>query len=244
MAVADYLLKGKEKDSSRINQLQQTLKRYCLSMTKSTWDAEDLAQETWLRAISSQGKGHGNVEATLLRIAKNVWIDQSRRKQVLARIMKNEQAQALTRNEGILKLLELEEIFLALVKHLPPLQRTVFLLRDVLGFSSLETAVRLGTTEGAVKAALHRARQSLEAVRRDIETSTHDAPSENGMKAYLRMMAAAYEMGDIALLVELAQRDEVEPAVALGLAQNHILRSGRRRKNAVPHIPGSLKMSA
>ncbi|MEY9093566.1 RNA polymerase sigma factor [Paenibacillus sp. RC84] len=242
MSTADFLLKGKEKDSTRINQFQQTLKRYCLSMTKSSWDAEDLAQETWLRAMSSQGKRHANVEAMLLRIAKNTWIDQSRRKQVLARIMKSEQTQAVTRrDEG---LLVIEEAFRALFKHLPPLQRTVFLLRDVLGFSSLETAVRLGTTEGAVKAALYRARHSLEDVRRDMETGTQVEPAENGMKAYLRMMAAAYEMGDIALLVELAQRDEVEPAVALGLAQNHILRSGRRRTGAVPHLPSSLRMSA
>ncbi|MFE6797587.1 RNA polymerase sigma factor [Paenibacillus chitinolyticus] len=242
MSTADFLLKGKEKDNTRINQLQQTLKRYCLSMTKSSWEAEDLAQETWLRAMSSQGKGHANVEAMLLRIAKNTWIDQSRRKQVLARIMKSEQTQAVTRrDEG---LLVIEETFRALLKHLPPLQRTVFLLRDVLGFSSLEAAVRLGTTEGAVKAALYRARQSLEAVRRDIETGTQVEPAENGMKAYLRMMAAAYEIGDIALLVELAQRDEVEPAVAFGLAQNHILRSGRRRTGAVPHLPSSLRMTA
>ncbi|MFC9773782.1 RNA polymerase sigma factor [Paenibacillus chitinolyticus] len=242
MSTADFLLKGKEKDNTRINQLQQTLKRYCLSMTKSSWEAEDLAQETWLRAMSSQGKGHANVEAMLLRIAKNTWIDQSRRKQVLARIMKSEQTQAVTRrDEG---LLVIEEAFRALLKHLPPLQRTVFLLRDVLGFSSLEAAARLGTTEGAVKAALYRARQSLEAVRRDIETGTQVEPAENGMKAYLRMMAAAYEIGDIALLVELAQRDEVEPAVAFGLAQNHILRSGRRRTGAVPHLPSSLRMTA
>ncbi|MFF2154385.1 RNA polymerase sigma factor [Paenibacillus chitinolyticus] len=242
MSTADFLLKGKEKDSTRINQLQQTLKRYCLSMTKSSWEAEDLAQETWLKAMSSQVKGHANVEAMLLRIAKNTWIDQSRRKQVLTRIMKTEQSQAvMRRDEG---LLVIEETFRALFKHLPPLQRTVFLLRDVLGFSGLEAAIRLGTTEGAIKAALYRARHSLEAVRREIETGTEAESAENGMKAYLRMMAAAYEIGDIALLVELAQRDEVEPAVAFGLAENHILRSGRRRTGAVPHLPSSLRMTA
>ncbi|MBP1997085.1 RNA polymerase sigma factor [Paenibacillus eucommiae] len=210
-----------------IEHLQAVVNRYCLSITGSIWDAEDLAQDTWLKAISTLNDfgqknvfGHKNPEAYLLRIAKNTWIDQARRKNLFLKILKREQPEVALPENGSF---EIETAFLALRKHLTPLQRTVFLLRDVFGYSIAEAADKLQTTEGAVKAALHRARLALDAVKDELEQSILPVPKEEGLKAFLRALAAAYQMGDIATLIELAQQDELEPAVVFGIAQNQVI---------------------
>ncbi|WP_256758883.1 RNA polymerase sigma factor [Cohnella sp. WQ 127256] len=217
MILVDNIHKAtKDEENPNVVNLQTVLKRYCLSLTESTWDAEDLVQETWLKAISLlQSVGHLNTEAYLLRIAKNTWIDHTRRKTVLDRILKAERSRASQPDQG--GTFEIEAIFQALIKHLSPLQRAVFLLRDVLEYPIAETAAKLGTTEGAVKAALHRARQSLRLVQDDIEKDVLSLPEDEGLKTYLRIIAAAYRMGDMATLIQLVQMNEMEPAMAISM---------------------------
>lgn len=216
-----------------LEQLQAALSRYCLSLTECSWDAEDLVQDTWLKALGTlTGIGHVNPEAYLLRIAKNTWIDQSRRKSILARILKQEWPIAsLPENPTF----EIEAAFQTLLKHLSPLQRTVFLLREVFEYSNAEAATMLRTTEGAVKAALHRARHSLNSVKEEIRNDALPIPDEDGSKAFLKAIASAYLSGDIATLVELAQRDEVEPAVAIAILQNRRIRDIRIARHANAH---------
>lgn len=120
--------------------------------------------------------------------------------------------------------LEIESAFQALFRYLSPLQRTVFLLRDVCGYSSTEAAGMLYTTEGAVKAALHRARHALDAVKKELEEGAPSIAGDEGLKAFLRTIAPAYQKGDITALVKMAQRDEVEPSMAIGIAQSRMLR--------------------
>lgn len=208
-------------DGKRLETLQAVLNRYCLSLTKSNWEAQDLAQDTWVKAISQlKDTGHSNPEALLLRIAKNTWIDLTRRKAVLSQILKREQQKVtvLTEHDPF----KVETAFQALIKHLSPLQRTVFLLRDVFGYSVAEVTEMLETTEGAVKAALHRARQGLHAVKEDLETGVFTARQEKGSKVFLRVLASSYERGDISRVVELVQLDEAD-AAAIGGAHNKSL---------------------
>lgn len=196
--------------------LHTRLKRYCLSLTGSTWDADDLAQDTWEKAVRSQRpSGESSRQAWLMRIARNRWVDVKRREAAFARIMRREAPAAeVSMPDG--GPMELEMVFQALMKHLSPLQRAVFLLRDVFGFSAQETAEWLDTTEGAAKAALHRARQSLRGVRRELEQGGLPRPQEEGVKALLRVLAQSFARGDIAVLVELVQRDELDAAAVLG----------------------------
>src|SRR5438132_6398328 len=60
------------------------LYRYCRYLTRSPWDAEDLAQDTLARAFVTLARMHGqepaNPRAWLFRIASNLWIDQTRRR--------------------------------------------------------------------------------------------------------------------------------------------------------------------
>lgn len=216
-----------------VSGLQSTLTRYCLSLTGSRTEAEDLAQDAWLKALGKlRIPGHPNPEALLLRIAKNAWIDRSRRIRTGNRLQLLERPQEAPQDAG---LFELEAIFGALVKHLSPLQRSAFLLRDVFGYSNAEAAARLHTTEGAVKTALHRARQSLHSVREEIrEPSKASRPDREGLTLFLRALAAAYRSEDIARLTQLAQMDVLPPVTAIGIAQARLLRERRPETRQAP----------
>ncbi|MCR8633100.1 RNA polymerase sigma factor [Paenibacillus radicis (ex Xue et al. 2023)] len=237
-AEANTRIKENLEDGKSVEQLQNHLNRYCLSLTGSIWDAEDLAQDTWLKALGNlkSQEHHSNPEALLLRIAKNTWIDQTRRNKVLDRILKREQPKvSMLDNDSF----EIEAAFQALMKHLSPLQRTVFLLRDVLGFSIGDAAKLLKTTEGAMKAALHRARHALEAVKFDLKQGTLSLPEEEELRAFLRAIASAYQIGDITALMELSLRGEAVPAAAIGIVQYKLLQSSRsslrRSSNSQPN---------
>ncbi|QJD86973.1 RNA polymerase sigma factor [Cohnella herbarum] len=223
MTLADNeILAALEPGNGTFEQLRTTLNRYCLSLTECPWDAEDLAQDTWVKALSSlKYFNHHNPEALLLRIAKNAWIDRTRRQSVLVRILKSEQIAASLPDNGFL---EIEIALHALMEHLSPLQRTVFLLREVFDFSIAETAAKLQTTEGAVKAALHRARKSLDAIRGDMEAGTIPLPSEEHERTFLRALASAYRTGDVPTLVELAMQVYAEPVMAIGVLQTPLSR--------------------
>jgi RNA polymerase sigma factor (sigma-70 family) len=232
-----------------IEKLHTKLTRYCMSLTESKWDAEDLVQDTWIKAmVTLKWIGHSNPEAFLFRIAKNTWIDHARRKTVMARIIEAELPRLSADQWNSNNSDEIEAAFQALTKYLSPLQSAVFLIRDVFGFSSQETAGLLRTTEGAVKAALHRARHSLILVRSDIESEVAiPLPIEEDLKALLRSLASAYEMGNITTLVALIMQDDVEPAVAIGLIQNRRIQSiTGSGKKARPHsVPSPmLRMTA
>jgi len=205
---------------------QETLHRYSLYLARDRWEAEDLAQDTWLRVLSRDAadlERHRNPEAWMLRIARNIWTDRGRRSRVLERIMNREFRHALPNAsvspaaDGGLAALEL--MFGSLLKHLTPLQRTVFMLRDVYEYTARETAEMLAVSEGAVKSALHRARRALGEVRRDLADDALEMPAEETWKAILRSIALAYEAGDIEAVVALLARDVHEPSAAVGTAQ-------------------------
>jgi RNA polymerase sigma-70 factor (ECF subfamily) len=232
MIVANTHQNTKQQNTDeKTRKLHESVHRYCLSLTGSKWDAEDLAQDTWLkgmRAAIHSDTAHKNPEALLLRIAKNTWIDQIRRQNQYERIIKQDLHEE-TKSET--STLELEEALLALMRHLSPLQRTVFLLRDALDYSIAETAELLHTTTGAVKAALHRAREAMHAVRGELASDSSPNKVDEDMGYLLREMAIAYQSGDLALLVELAQRDVTDTAVITGIVQNRKLQAVSRRQN-------------
>lgn len=199
-------------DRAVLEELQGALWRYSLWLTGSRWDAEDLVQDTWLKALDTlRGDGHANPEALLLRIAKNTWLDQVRRRQTGERVRRKSRASHPLHAGEPQSTLELQEALQALLKHLPLLQCKVWLLREIGELSAKETADRLNMSEGAVKAALHRARQHLFAVRRELEAGVAaGAGAGNGLRPReLEALATACQTGNIAAVLHLLQQEEL-----------------------------------
>lgn len=227
-------------DKEHLQALGAALHRYCLSLTRSSFDADDLAQETWAKALGYRKfTASPNPEALLLRIARNTWIDHIRRAGSLTRALERSglaaDSAAVEAAQGELTGIEL--IFQAMLTHLTPLQRTALVLRDVLGYSAAEAAGLLDTTEGAVKAALHRARLALITVREELDTRGGPAlPQDADYRAYLRALAQAYEQGQIPVMLELLRQETAKTsASAVSTFTIQAVHSGRT---------GELRMAA
>jgi RNA polymerase sigma factor (sigma-70 family) len=211
-----------------MQELQSRLLRYCLTITESAWEAEDLVQETCLKAIGLL-KGtsvHANPAAYLFRIAKNTRIDQIR-KQKMLQLKMNMIRQEEQHYAPDLFDQDVEAAIQVLIKCLSPMLRSVFLLRDVFGFTNMEAAKFLKTTEGAIKTALHRARYSLQEFKESLANEEILNAKEESEKDILRALLMAIQFADVPLLVQLSQNDALDPVMAIGMAQRHL--SGRKR---------------
>ncbi|MFT3926885.1 MAG: sigma-70 family RNA polymerase sigma factor [Myxococcales bacterium] len=139
--------------------MRPELYRYCRHLTRSPWDAEDLAQDTLSRAFVTLGQMNEtppNPRAWLFRVASNLWIDQVRRRRreqpwpELA-----EPAQDPLDPRGA------REAAGTLLGQLSPQERAAVVLKDVFELSLEDVADTLTTSVGGIKAALHRARGKL-----------------------------------------------------------------------------------
>jgi RNA polymerase sigma-70 factor, ECF subfamily len=155
------------------------LRAHCRRMLGSPDDAEDALQETLVRAWKGLGRfeGRGSVRSWLYRIATNSSLEMMRRRRRRAvpidddprEVPHNGQDEAVEiwdnragpdtsyeRRESVKLAFETAQRFL------PPRQREVLILREVLGYSAAETADRLETSVAAVNSALQRARRTVE----------------------------------------------------------------------------------
>lgn len=139
----------------------------CLRMARDPAEAEELAQEAWVRAWEGLGsfRGESRFSTWLHRLTVNVVLDHRRRDgrwRERFRDLPDEDegrtAPAPQPPPGLR--IDLEKA----VDRLPDGARTIFLLYDVEGFKQQEIAERLGIAEGTVKAQLHRARRLLREV--------------------------------------------------------------------------------
>jgi RNA polymerase sigma-70 factor (ECF subfamily) len=96
--------------------------------------------------------------------------------------------------------------FITTVQRLPPRQRAVLILRDVLGFAASEAARVLGTTEESVTSALKRARATL---RHHAVASPEPppAPDSAAEKQLIERLTRAYEAGDVGGIIALFTDD-------------------------------------
>jgi RNA polymerase sigma-70 factor (ECF subfamily) len=97
--------------------------------------------------------------------------------------------------------------FLTVIQLLPPRQRAVLLLRDVLGFSAAETAQILQASPAAVTSALQRARAALQAYRASGRLRPASAPAPGAERALADRFTAAWHAGDIPALVAVLAED-------------------------------------
>ncbi len=99
--------------------------------------------------------------------------------------------------------------FVTALQHLPPLQRAVVVLRDVLGYPAKEVAGLLGTTEESVTSALKRARSGLRRLGPEPSHVPAPAPGSRAERDVVEKLTAAYESGDLDALVSLLTDDVV-----------------------------------
>ncbi len=150
-----------------VAEVRPELFRYCARMTGSIWSGEDVVQETLAKAYQALG----NLAETpplrpwLFRIAHNAALDFLKRYEnkhfdLVADVpdLPNADDPGV---EAALMDVDLVEAALARFIELPPLQRSVLVLKDVLGDSLADTAAVMGISVSAVKAALVRGRANL-----------------------------------------------------------------------------------
>jgi RNA polymerase sigma-70 factor (TIGR02960 family) len=214
---------------------RRELQLHIYRIVGSVQDAEDLLQETLLAAWRGleQFEGRASVRAWLYRIATNRSLDalraSRRRPEDLQRL--TEVPEPTRRTEPIWLeaypdvLLEgipdqapgpegrheaREAVALAFIvglQHLPPQQRAVLVLRDVLGFRAGEVAEMLETTESSVNSLLRRARAAFES--RLPATGRERAPLPNSKleRDVVGRFADAVEAGDVDGMVALLTDD-------------------------------------
>lgn len=102
----------------------------------------------------------------------------------------------------------LELAFVAALQHLPPRQRTVLLLRDVLGFSAKEAADVLDTSVPSVNGALRRARAAVdERVPERSQQVTLRALGDRRLRELVERFADAFERGDVGAILAMLTED-------------------------------------
>jgi RNA polymerase sigma-70 factor (ECF subfamily) len=234
-----------ELDDETFGPITESLRRdlllHCYRFSGSVHDAEDMVQETLARAWRSRAnfRGEAGPRTWLLRIATRVCLDTLRRGR--GRRLLPSSPDHAKRGE----VLWLEPIhddlivdaeadpaatydlresvslaFLAALQILPPRQRAVLILRDVLVLSAAEVAEQLETTIPSVNSLLHRARRTMRQNYQPISTAR---PTDAATARLLRRYVLAWESGDVNALLALLKRGAILempplPQAAIGLA--------------------------
>jgi len=202
--------------------LRPALHGYCRKLAGNLFDAEDLVQDTLLRAFGQWGVTRPpirNPKAYLLRTATNVWIDVLRRRDTEARAPGADPdatpapdaspAAASERREAAAS--ELREAGARLLSRLAPQERAALLLRESFEMSIEEIAELLATTTGAVKAALHRGRGRVQE-----PVARHPRPSAALIDRFIERFHAKDLQGLVALLQGGASAENVGNSVHIG----------------------------
>jgi RNA polymerase sigma-70 factor, ECF subfamily len=215
---------------SQADPYRRELLAHCYRMLGSVHDAEDLVQETYLRAWRAFEKfeGRSTLRTWLYRIATSACLTalESRGRRPLpaglagpseagGRPLENRPEVAWlepmpTDDDPAAVVTERESMrlaFIAALQHLPPRQRAVLILRDVLAWRAAEVAELLDTSTAAVNSALQRARAQLHDVAPTPE-SVHE-PAEERTRELLERYVAAFERKDVDAIVALLAEDAV-----------------------------------
>ena len=143
---------------------------YAMTLTRDKTEAEDLVQETYLRAVraANQPAPEGNLKAWLFVVMRNAWFNDIRHKQHGQRIFEFNDENATTdasdasSNPHVVYLRKLErDLVREAIASLPVRYREIVVLRDLEGFSYQEIANVLNCPAGTVMSRLGRARGRL-----------------------------------------------------------------------------------
>jgi RNA polymerase sigma-70 factor, ECF subfamily len=218
-----------------LEQHRRELTAYCYRMLGSPFEAEDAVQETFIRAWRAYDRfeGRAALRSWLYRIATNVCLDMLGGKERRARPMdlgpsgapieanlrtlpeatwiepmpdsriapEGDPAEVTEARETVRLAL------LAALQHLPPRQRAVLILCEVLRWKASEVAELLETSTASVNSALQRARATLETS----EVSIHETSAADGENAeLLARYVEAFQRYDIEALTSLIREDATQ----------------------------------
>jgi RNA polymerase sigma-70 factor (ECF subfamily) len=217
--------------AEQLEQHRTALTGHCYRMMGSVVDADDAVQETLVRAWRALDRfdGRASLRTWLYRIATNVCLDMladgSRRARPMEcgpvgtvdDVLQSQprthwlepvpDARVLPADADPSELLVLRQsirlAFVAALQHLPPKQRAMLLLTEVLGWSAAEVAESLDTTVASVNSALQRARATLGS--RNL--SEPQAPLSEAQSKLLERYVEAFLRYDVDALVGLLHQD-------------------------------------
>ena len=210
------------------------LTAYCYRMLGSTFEAEDAVQETLVRAWRGleRFEGRSALRSWLYRIATNVCLDMLSGRARRARPMELGPPQTADDALGAplpeatwvqpipdrlvvpsdadpadvaVSRETIRLAFVTALQHLPPRQRAVLILREVLHWRANEVAALLDTTVASVNSALQRARASLDAV--DVSTGEASPSIGENQRELLDRYVDAFERYDLDALTSLLRED-------------------------------------
>jgi len=193
-----------------LDPIRPDLFRYCRQLTGDLWDAEDLVQETLLKAFAKLSQILYTIQsprAYLLRTATNLWLDMLRARaaeKLALATQASEQSAGSPPEPAPSQGSELRDAAAILVQRLAPQERAAFLLVELFGMSLEETAAVLGTSLGATKSALHRGRDRL---KNDEELPKTRRPRPP--RALLDRFVERYNARDLPGLLALMRDDAV-----------------------------------
>ena len=220
----------------QLEQHRRELTAYCYRMLASPFEAEDAVQETFLRAWRGfdRFEGRAALRSWLYRIATNVCLDMLNGRERRARPMdlgparepieanlntlpevtwiqpapdglvgpEGDPAEMAVARETI------RLAFVAALQHLPPRQRAVLILCEVLRWQATEVAELLDTGVASVNSALQRARATL--ATSDVDATDPSPPMDDAQRELLARYVAAFEDYDIDALTSLIQEDATQ----------------------------------
>jgi RNA polymerase sigma-70 factor (ECF subfamily) len=164
------LAEARRRFDETCDRLRPELHRFCTRMTGSPCDGEDMLQDALVLAFSrlSELRDGASLRFWLFRIAHNKCIDFLRSRRLFEPHDDERGApEDRTMDETIDHKQRAERALSNIVTELPPRERACLVLKDVLDCSLEETAEIVGSSVGAVKAALHRGREKLEQAERN-----------------------------------------------------------------------------
>lgn len=209
---------------------------YCYRMLGSAFEADDAVQDTLVRAWKAYDtfEGRASIRSWLYRIATNVCLDMLSSRKRRARPMdlgpasRGDSPPWATRPEVTwitpipdervradgdpadvaMSRETIRLAFIAALQHLPPRQRAVLLLREVLRWSAAEVAELLETSVASVNSSLQRARATMASseAREDDPITPMDEASQRLLARYVE----AFEAYDVALLTALLREDAIQ----------------------------------
>ncbi len=221
--------------AAELEEFRTELRGFCYRMLGSTFDADDAVQETMVKAWQAWDRfeGRSSTRSWLYRIATNVCLDalRSRKRRALPMDLSGPVPATTAPVDVLPESVWIEPVpddavlprngdpaqrvvaqdtirlaFVAALQHLPPRQRAILILREVLAWQAAEVAELLDTTVASVNSALQRARATLSERGLD-ENTAGSEPLAPADRELLDRYVKAFEAYDMTSLVSLLRED-------------------------------------